>query len=74
LEGGATAAYLMEPDGKLSLILKSGTTTSLGKVLSVGIGAGKSQGVALNGKGQVAVTLRLAGGAETVVLLTPAAP
>jgi hypothetical protein len=74
LEDKSTAAYLMEPDGKLSLILKSGTTTSLGKVLSVGIGAGKSQGVALNGKGQVAVTLRLAGGAETVVLLTPPAP
>jgi hypothetical protein len=74
LEDKSTAAYLMGPDGKLSLILKSGATTSLGKVLSVGIGAGKSQGAALNGKGQVAVTLRLAGGVETVALLMPPAP
>ena len=36
LEDGATAAYLMDADGKLSLILKSGTTTDLGPVTQVG--------------------------------------
>jgi hypothetical protein len=74
LEDRSTAAYLLEPDGKLSLILKSNTVTSQGKVLSVGRGAGKSQGIALNDKGQVAVALQLAGGVEEVALLTPAAP
>jgi hypothetical protein len=74
LEGSATAAYLMEPDGKLSLILKSGTVTSLGKLVDVGQGTGKSQGVGLNNKGQVVLTLRVSGGVDTVALLTPAAP
>jgi len=36
LEDGATAAYLMDADGTLSLILKSGTATDLGRVTQVG--------------------------------------
>jgi hypothetical protein len=36
LEDGATAAYLMDADGKLSLIIKSGTATDLGQVTQVG--------------------------------------
>jgi hypothetical protein len=74
LQGGATAAYLAEADGKLSLILKSGTTTERGTVTSVGQEAGGSTGVGLNNKGQVALTVTIDGGVPTVVLLTPAAP
>jgi hypothetical protein len=71
LEGYATAAYLMAPDGTLSLLLKSGTVTDLGKIVSVGLGAGRSQGIALNDLGQVALTVRVAGHPDTLVLLTP---
>lgn len=74
LQDGATAAYLMGSDGKLSLILKSGTVTQLGRVVSVGPGGGGSQGIGLNSKGQVALTVRFAGGPGTVVLLSPPDP
>jgi hypothetical protein len=70
LEDGTTAAYLMDPDGKLSLILKSGTTTELGRITTVG---GPSP-ASLNGKGQVALDVRIDGGPETIALLTPIAP
>jgi hypothetical protein len=73
LEDGATAAYLMDADGKLSLILKSGTPTDLGTITSVG-GGGGSFGVGLNNKGQVALTVRIDGGVDTMVLLTPGSP
>jgi hypothetical protein len=70
LEDGATAAYLMDPDGKLSLILKSGTITELGQITKVG---GPSP-AGLNREGQVALVVRIDGGPETIVLLTPVAP
>jgi hypothetical protein len=72
LTGGISAAYLMGADGTLSLILKSGMMTDLGSITLVG-GPG-SPGVGLNSQGQVAVTVRIDGGPNTVVLLTPAAP
>jgi hypothetical protein len=71
LESG-TALYLMGLDGALSPILTSGTDTALGKVTQVG---GTSYfGAGLNNKGQVAVTIRLEDGVDTIVLLTPSAP
>jgi hypothetical protein len=73
LEDGSTAAYLMAVDGKLSLILKSGTTTDLGTITNVGHGA-DSIGVGLNSRGQVALTVKVSGSPDTLVLLTPAAP
>jgi hypothetical protein len=71
LEDGRTAAYRMAADGTLSLILKSGTTTHLGTITSVG---GFGRGLGLNTQGQVALTVQIDGGLETVVLLTPTRP
>jgi hypothetical protein len=71
LEGGATAAYLLGGDGKLSLVLKSGATTEFGEIASVG--GGPSYAVGLNGFGQVALVVRIGDGVDTVVLLTPSA-
>lgn len=74
LDDGSTAAYLMDADGTLSLILKSGMTTDLGTITSVGLGTtGRSTGIGLNNKGQVALTLSFDKGVDTVVLLTPVA-
>jgi hypothetical protein len=70
LDDGSTAAYLLDADGKLSLILKSGATTSLGTITNVG-GSG-SLGIGLNSQGQVALAVNIAGGSETLTLLTPA--
>jgi hypothetical protein len=64
----------MDVDGKLSLILKSGMVTQLGKIVSVGQGAGGSQGIGLNSQGQVVLPVQIAGAADTVVLLPPKAP
>jgi hypothetical protein len=71
-----TAAYLMDADGKLSLILKSGTTTDLGRIthISVPTASPPSSGVAVNSKGQVALPVRIDNGPTTLVLLTPAGP
>lgn len=74
LEHNVTAAYLMDANGRLTPILRSGAMTKLGKVTSVGWGGGKSQGAGLNNAGQVALTVRFTGGVDTVVLMTPTAP
>jgi hypothetical protein len=71
LTGGATAAYRVDADGKLSLILKSGATTELGTIRQVG---GDSDGTGFNARGQVALPVSLVGGSDMVVLLTPTAP
>jgi hypothetical protein len=71
LDDGSTAAYLMTADGTLSLIMKSGTSTTLGTVQNVGEGAGTSSGVALNKSGQVTFTAQINNGVDTIVLLTP---
>jgi hypothetical protein len=73
LEDGSTAAYRMDAGGKLSLILKSGSVTPVGRVTNVGQGAGRSSGVGLNSRGQVCLTLRFAGAPDTLALLTPTA-
>jgi hypothetical protein len=72
LANGDTAAYLMDADGKLSLIIRSGMMTDFGKITDVG--GALSFGIGLNTKGQVALTVRFADGPDTVVLLTPVAP
>jgi hypothetical protein len=69
-EDGTTAAYLLDPKGKLSLILKSGTATELGQITTIG---GPSP-ASLNREGQVALVVRIDSGPETIVLLTPVAP
>jgi hypothetical protein len=71
LEDGASAACLMDAEGKLSLILKSGTTTPLGTITNVGQGGGGSTGIGFNNKGQVALTVKIDDGLDTIVLLTP---
>jgi hypothetical protein len=75
LEGGATAAYQMDADGQLSLILKSGASTELGTITRVSHSGSSSPayGLALNSKGQVALSVRIAA-SDMIVLLTPADP
>jgi hypothetical protein len=72
LSGGNLAAYRMDADGTLALILKTGTSTDLGTITTVG-GASPA-GIGLNSQGQVALPVRINGGPYTLVLLTPAAP
>jgi hypothetical protein len=77
LEGGATGLYLMGADGTLSLVLKSGDATLLGRITHIGGGFGENGitgglSVGLNNKGQIAVTVRIDNGPDTIVLLTPA--
>jgi hypothetical protein len=77
LADGSTAAYRLALDGTLSLILKSGTTTELGRVLRVGDPSSEwspRSGVGLNSTGEVALIVRFDNGDDTLVLLTPAAP
>jgi hypothetical protein len=74
-DGGRTrtALYRMEADGRLSLVLKSGMQTDLGEITSVGVGTGGSLGVALNNKGQIAVTVSTTDVRAMIAVLTPAA-
>lgn len=77
LQDGATACYLLEPDGRLSLLLKSGAASELGTITHVGPGTVESHGIGLNNRGEVALTVAIADGGATVahpdavVLLTP---
>jgi hypothetical protein len=75
LSGGGTAAYLLEADGKLSRILRSGTTTDQGTITALGLGVDNPPlGISLNRKGQVALGLKFTGGLYTLCLLTPVTP
>jgi hypothetical protein len=73
---GTRAAYLLAPDGTLSLVLKSGTATDLGTLTNLGPAgtAPGSAGIALNNRGQVALTARITGGPAVILLLTPTMP
>jgi hypothetical protein len=62
--------YLCRANGALVLLLKPGSTTPFGRVAAVG-SAGGSSGVALNDRGQIAVTLKIGRDPETLYLLTP---
>src|SRR5262249_27692370 len=69
----STALYLMDAAGQLSRVLRSGDITSLGEITNVGSGAvGASYGVGLNSRGQIAVTLGIKGGVDTLAILTSA--
>jgi len=70
LEDGAHAAYLMQPDGTLSLIMKDGAKTDASTITRVGAWEA-SVGIGLNNNGQVALTARIDNGIDTIVLLTP---
>ncbi len=65
----ATAAYLMDADGSVALVLKSGTTTDLGLITRVGNADGA--GTALNNNGQVALILKSNSNPTAVAVLTP---
>jgi hypothetical protein len=73
-----TAAYLVDANGKPSLILKSGMMTDIGPVVNVGLAArllsaSGSSGIGLNSKGQVALTMKISDAPNMIVLLTPTA-
>ncbi len=81
LEDGSTAAYLLDPDNSIHLILQTGTPTDLGRVTSIaddsggGVGLNNPDiGVGLNNKGQVALPVRFGNGPWTLALLTPTSP
>jgi hypothetical protein len=76
LAEGSQAAYRLDADGKLSLILKSGANTELAPFTGFGPAGSpnNSTGISLNNRGQVAMTVKIAGGPDTVVLLTPTGP
>jgi hypothetical protein len=78
LDDNSTAAYRLDPDGSLTLLLKSGTKTDLGTITQVGVPAPALEpegvGIALNAKGQFAVTARVNKGPITLLLLSPAGP
>jgi hypothetical protein len=70
LEDGTRALYRVDPDGTLTLLLKQGAVTELGTITSL-LGG---RGLGFNSRGQIALTVRIAGGPETLVLLTPNTP
>jgi hypothetical protein len=70
------AIYVLDPDGKLTLVLKEGATTEVGTVTRFG-DAGTSpasSNIALNNRGQVAIPARIQDGPAAILLLTPTAP
>jgi hypothetical protein len=69
LEDGSQAVYVTDPDGNLSLVLKTGTTTEVGQIVDINR---NGYGLCLNSQGEVAVTVQLAGQPDALVLLTPA--
>jgi hypothetical protein len=69
LVDGARGAYLLNADGTLSLIVKTGTNTEVGAITR--IAPGESGGVALNNKGQVALPVQIGDGPNSVVLFSP---
>lgn len=79
-ENGATltAAYLVQTDGTLSLIAKSGMTTNLGTMTRIGAWLGNprngSGGIGINSQGQVALTAQIDNGPDALLLLTPMTP
>jgi hypothetical protein len=69
LDDNSTGVYRLDADGTLSLVVKTGMTTSLGRITRLG----PYTGPAMNSKGQVLVSAGFDGGPDTLVLLTPTA-
>jgi hypothetical protein len=74
LEGGGVGVYLLDGDGKLSRILQTGMTTELGPITSINPDGTVAAAVGLNSQGQVVLSVKIANGPETLVLLTPTTP
>jgi hypothetical protein len=74
LKGGGSAAYLLNPDNSLSLVLKSGTITQHGTItkLSGDARRGEPFGIGLNSKGQILLPIQFEDSPLAVVLLSPA--
>jgi hypothetical protein len=70
LADNSTGVYRLDADGTLSLVVKTGMTTPLGKVTH----AGQYSSPAMNSKGQVVASISFDNGPDTLVLLTPATP
>src|SRR5438309_2228182 len=70
LDDTSTGVYRLDADGTLSLVVKTGMTTPLGKVTRFG----QYTGPIMNSKGQVVASISFDKGPETLVLLTPATP
>ena len=73
LQDGSVGVYLLDVDGKLSRILQTGMSTDLGAITSINPVADRAA-VGLNSQGQVVMSVKIANGPETLVLLTPATP
>lgn len=73
LVDGSQAVYTMGTIGDIVPVLKSGATLQQGTITQLGAAAG-TDGVSLNGKGEVALGVRIHGGAPTLALLTPVKP
>jgi hypothetical protein len=74
LEDGETAAYRLDAEGRLSLILKSGSATDGGPVTRVGAqhrSKATAPAISLNARGEIALIVQISGGPDTIVLLTP---
>jgi hypothetical protein len=74
LGDNTTAAYLLDADDKLTLILKEGDAADAGRITQIGARPDQpmsSFGVGLNSSGQVALPARVDGSADTLLLLTP---
>jgi hypothetical protein len=70
LDDKSTGVYRVDPDGTLSLVVKTGMTTPLGMLTRFG----QYSPPAMNSKGQVVISASFDNGPDTLVLLTPAAP
>jgi hypothetical protein len=70
LADGTRALYRLDPDGTVALLLKQGLATELGEITHL-VGG---RGIGFNSRGQIALPVRIAGGVETLVLLTPTTP
>jgi hypothetical protein len=75
LEGGGRAAYRIDAEGRLSLLLGEGPMEDLGQIIHVGRWfsprSGEHGGASLNNNGEVALAVHGAGGEERIALLTP---
>jgi hypothetical protein len=58
----------VDEDGTLSLVLKSGTDTAVGRIIAI---SRDGYGIGLNSRGQVAVAVQIQGGPDVLVRLTP---
>jgi hypothetical protein len=68
LEDGHQGVYRVDEDGTLSLVLKSGTDTAVGRIIAI---SRDGYGIGLNSRGQVAVAVQIQGGPDVLVRLTP---